>query len=277
MFYIRHIAVLKRKETKEEMARDLILRSIPTVAIRGMAAFPNMQLHFEVSRKQSIAALKAAMAGDREVFLIAQKDMRTEQPTKLEEFYSMGVICDVQQIFSAPGSDTIRVVVEGVSRGSVLEIQRTSPHLVSLVQQRTTTRVKPEDKDYAKGLVRVCYDEFKEYSSYTPAIQTDLLLEIFSQEEPGALADLIASNIPIELHRKQMILAELNPLRRVELLCAFLRKESAILKIEEEIQDKVQEQIDQNQREYYLREQMRAISLELDGEEADEAAVLCAH
>ncbi len=255
------------------MARDLILRSIPTVAIRGMAVFPNMQLHFEVSRKQSVSALKAAMAGNREVFLVMQRDLRTEQPTQPSEFYPMGVICDVQQILSAPGSDNLRVAVEGISRGSVVEFQRTSPHLVALVQQRTTTRIKSEDKDYAQALVRVCKDDFQDYSLFTPNMPTEFILDVLSREEPGDLADFIASNTAIDPAKKQTVLCELNPLRRMEKLCAILRSETEILKIEEDIQDKVQEQIDQNQREYYLREQMRAISVELDGEEADEAAI----
>ncbi len=255
------------------MARDIILRSIPTVAIRGMAVFPNMQLHFEVSRKQSVSALKAAMAGNREVFLVMQRDLRTEQPCEPTEFYPMGVICDVQQILSAPGSDNLRVAVEGISRGSIVEFQRTSPHLVALVQQRTTTRVRSEDKDYAQALVRVCKDDFQDYSLFTPNMPTDFILDVLSREEPGDLADFIASNTAIDPAKKQIILCELNPLRRMEKLCAILRSETEILKIEEDIQDKVQEQIDQNQREYYLREQMRAISVELDGEEADEAAI----
>ena len=255
------------------MARDLILRSIPTVAIRGMAVFPDMQLHFEVSRKQSISALKAAMAGNREVFLVMQRDLRTEQPTSPDEFYPMGVICDVQQILSSPNSENLRVAVEGISRGSVVEFQRTAPHLVALVQQRTTTRIKSEDKDYAQALVRVCKDDFQEYSLFVPNMPTDFILDVLAQEDPGALADFIASNTAIDAAKKQIVLCELNPLRRMEKLCAILRSEAQILKIEEDIQDKVQEQIDQNQREYYLREQMRAISVELDGEEADEAAI----
>ena len=256
------------------MARDIIIRSIPTVAIRGMAVFPDMQLHFEVSRKQSASAIKAAMAGNREIFLIMQRDLRTEQPTQPEEFYPMGVICDVQQILSAPGSDNLRVAVEGISRGSVVEFQRTAPHLVALVQQRTTSRIKSDDKDYAQALVRVCKDDFQEYAHFVPNMPTDFILDVLSQEEPGVLADFIASNTAIDPAKKQIILAELNPLRRMEKLCAILRNETEILQIEEDIQDKVQEQIDQNQREYYLREQMRVISVELDGEEADEAAVL---
>lgn len=255
------------------MAREIIIRSMPTVAIRGMAVFPNMQLHFEVSRKQSIAALKAAMAGNREIFLVMQKDMRKEEPTQPSEFYPMGVICNVQQILSSPNNDNLRVAVEGVSRGSVVEIQRTSPYLVTLVQQRTTTRIKSEDRDYAKALVRVCKDDFQEYACFVPNMPTEFILDVISREDPGELADFIASNTAISPDKKQVILAELNPLVRMEKLCALLRSEAQILELEEGIQNKVQDQMDQNQREYYLREQMRAISVELDGEEADEAAV----
>ena len=219
------------------MARDLILRSIPTVAIRGMAVFPDMQLHFEVSRKQSISALKAAMAGNREVFLVMQRDLRTEQPTSPDEFYPMGVICDVQQILSAPNSENLRVAVEGISRGSVVEFQRTSPHLVALVQQRTTTRIKSEDKDYAQALVRVCKDDFQDYSEFVPNMPTDFVLDVLSQEEPGTLADFIASNTAIDPAKKQIVLAELNPLRRMEKLCAILRSETEIVRLEEGIQD----------------------------------------
>ncbi|MBR4049016.1 MAG: endopeptidase La [Clostridia bacterium] len=255
------------------MAREIIIRSMPTVAIRGMAVFPNMQLHFEVSRKQSIAALKAAMAGSREIFLVMQKDLRQEEPTQPNEFYPMGVICTVQQILSSPNSDNLRVAVEGVSRGSVVEIQRTSPYLITLVQQRTTTRIKSEDKDYAKALVRVCKDDFQEYACFVPNMPTEFILDVLSREEPGELADFIASNTAISADKKQVILAELNPLSRMEKLCALLRSETQLLELEEGIQNKVQDQMDQNQREYYLREQMRAISVELDGEEADEAAI----
>ncbi len=255
------------------MAREIIIRSMPTVAIRGMAVFPNMQLHFEVSRKQSIAALKAAMAGSREIFLVMQKDLRQEEPSQPSEFYSMGVVCTVQQILSSPNNDNLRVAVEGISRGSVVEIQRTSPYLVTLVQQRSTTRIKPEDRDYAKALVRVCKDDFQEYACFVPNMPTEFILDVLSRDDPGELADFIASNTAISPDKKQTILAELNPLSRMEKLCALLRSETQILELEEGIQNKVQDQMDQNQREYYLREQMRAISIELDGEEADEAAI----
>ncbi len=255
------------------MAREIIIRSMPTVAIRGMAVFPNMQLHFEVSRKQSASALKAAMAGSREIFLIMQRDLRTEEPKELKEFYSMGVICSVKQILSSPNSDNLRVAVEGLHRGSMVEIQRTSPHLVTLVQQRYTTRIKTEDRDYAQALVRVCKDDFQEYATFVPNMPTEFILDVLAQDNPGELADFIAANTAISADKKQPILAELNPLTRMEKLCTLLRSEAKLLELEEGIQDRVQSQMDQNQREYYLREQMKAISVELDGEEAGEAAI----
>ncbi len=254
------------------MAREIIIRSIPTVATRGMAVFPNMQLHFEVSRKQSIAAIKAAMAGTREIFLVMQRDLRVEEPKDMSDIYPMGVICSVKQILSAPNSDNIRVAVEGLYRGSVVELQRSAPYLISLVQQRNTTRIKPEDRDYAQALVRVCKDDFQEYSVFVPNMPTEFVLDVLAQDNPGELADFIAANTAISADKKQPILAELNPLSRLEKLSVLLRSETKILEIEEGIQEKVQNQMDENQREYYLREQMKAISIELDGEEANEAA-----
>lgn len=256
------------------MAKEIIIRSIPTVAIRGLAVFPNMQLHFEVSRKQSIAALKAAMAGNREIFLVMQRDLRKEEPDKPSDFYPMGVICEVQQLLSAPNSDNLRVAVEGLQRGSVVEIQRSTPHLITLVQQRNTGRVKPDDRDYAEALVRVAKDDFQEYAHFVPNMPTEFILDVLAEEKPGELADFIAANTMIDPVKKQNVLAELNPLRRLEKLCVILRDETNLLNLEEGIQERVQDQVDKNQREYYLREQMKAISIELDGEEADEALVL---
>lgn len=256
------------------MAKEIIIRSIPTVAIRGLAVFPNMQLHFEVSRKQSIAALKAAMAGNREIFLVMQRDLRKEEPDKPSDFYPMGVICEVQQLLSAPNSDNLRVAVEGLQRGSVVEIQRSTPHLITLVQQRNTGRVKPDDRDYAEALVRVAKDDFQEYAHFVPNMPTEFILDVLAEEKPGELADFIAANTMIDPAKKQNVLAELNPLRRLEKLCVILRDETNLLNLEEGIQERVQDQVDKNQREYYLREQMKAISIELDGEEADEALVL---
>ncbi len=253
------------------MSREIVLRSVPTVALRGMTVFPNMQLHFEVSRKQSVAALRSAMEGDREIFLVMQRDIRTEEPKTVGEFFPMGVICRIKQILNAPKNENMRVAVEGITRARVVEIQRTSPYLVTLVSEKHTYAVRPADDEYAQALVRVCTECFQNYAQFIPNVPTDLILEVLSEEDPGRLADFIAANASIDSLKKQDILNELHPLRRAEKLCAVLRSEAELLEIEEAIQNRVQEQVDQNQKEYYLREQMKAISIELDGDEADES------
>lgn len=255
------------------MPREIVIKQMPTVALRGLAVFPNMLLHFEVSRKQSIAALKAAMAGDREVFLIMQRDIRMEEPTAPKDFYPMGVICTIKQILSLPGDENMRVAVEGVMRGSIVDIPKTSPYLSVAVQPRRGARMKTDDMQYAQALVRVCRDDFQDYVQFIPNMPPDIMLEVVSRNDPGALADFIASNSPFDSEKKQLVLQELNPIRRLERLCAILRSETQLLSIEEDIHDRVQEQIDNNQREYYLREQLKAISIELDGED-DEVAEL---
>ena len=256
------------------MSKEIVLRTVPAVALRGMTVFPGMQLHFEVSRKQSMAALRTAMDGDREVFLVMQRDIRTEEPKTVKEFFPMGVICKIRQIFNTPKHENMRVAVEGVTRARVADVSRTSPYLTLLVSEKHSYAVRPADAEYEQALVRVLTECFQDYSQFIPNIPADLILQVLAEDDAGRLADFIASNASIDVLKKQEILNELHPLRRAEKLCAILRSEAELLEIEEDIQSKVQEQVDQNQREYYLREQMKAISLELDGEEADEAEEL---
>ncbi len=115
------------------MSREIVLRTVPTVALRGMTVFPGMQLHFEVSRKQSVAALHSAMEADREVFLVMQRDIRTEEPKTVKEFFPMGVICKIKQIFNTPKNENMRVAVEGLTRARIAEVHRTTPYLTMLV------------------------------------------------------------------------------------------------------------------------------------------------
>ena len=256
------------------MSREIVLRTVPTVALRGMTVFPGMQLHFEVSRKQSVAALHSAMEADREVFLVMQRDIRTEEPKTVKEFFPMGVICKIKQIFNTPKNENMRVAVEGLTRARIAEVHRTTPYLTMLVSEKHTYAVRPADAEYEQALVRVLTECFQDYSQFIPNIPTDLVLQVLSEESAGELADFIAANASVDALKKQEILNELHPLRRAEKLCAILSSEAELLELEEDIQNKVQEQVDQNQREYYLREQIKAISVELDGEEADEAEEL---
>lgn len=239
-----------------------ILENVPTVALRGLVMFPQMLLHFEVGRKKSIAALYAAMKGGRKVFLVAQKDIGVDEPQK-NDLYKTGVIASVKQILKTPNNENTRVVVEGECRAVIKKIDYSNGHLCADVKPCKTACVKEKDDMYAQALIRHAKDVFDEYSDVAPNMPPDVSAAIYSSENAGDLADYIAFNMMLEYPDRQIILDELNPVIRLEKLCAMLTKESKLMEIESDIQDKVNAQIDKNQRNYFLKEQLKVISEEL--------------
>lgn len=256
---------------------------MPMVALRGLVAFPGSFIHFEVGRPQSIEAVNAAMQGNRKLFLVAQKDLSVEEPD-VEDLYSIGVVATVKQVLRIPGrGENVRVAVEGITRArldSLLpdkQFRTSETKFLSAVVTRIKEKgVRAEAKEYAEALVRHTKDVFDEYASICPdGPAPDITLNVMQQKEPGTLADYIAGNIMLEYDRRQEILEILHPLKRLEKMCLILTEECELLGLEAEISEKVQEQIDKNQREYYLREELSAISKELGGgvsqeEELDE-------
>ena len=247
---------------------------MPTVALRGLVIFPGMTLNFDVGRQRSIDAIKAAMADDREVFLVAQKDIRDDEP-ELDQLFKIGTVAKVTHILRLPNTETIRISVEGLYRASLVDMLQTQPYLIADVKARRTTAIKAEDKDYETALVRQTKDYFEDYADVAPQMPGDLVLEVLEKNGAGELADYIAGNIMLEYKKRQTILNEINPLRRLEKVCCLLAKEGDLMRLENDINRKVQENIDKSQREYYLHEQMKVISDELnDGasplEECDE-------
>lgn len=236
---------------------------MPTVALRGLVIFPGMTLNFDVGRQRSIDAIKAAMADDREVFLVAQKDVRDDEP-ETDQIFKMGTVAKISHILRLPNSDTIRISVEGLYRASLVEMLQTQPYLIADVKKRKSTAIRAEDKDYEIALVRQTKDFFEDYADVAPQMPGDLILEVLEKNGAGELADYIAGNIMLEYKKRQTILNEVNPLRRLEKVCCLLAKEGDLMRLENDINKKVQENIDKSQREYYLHEQMKVISDELN-------------
>ncbi len=246
------------------------IASMPMVALRGLVVFPKETLHFDVGRKKSIAAVRAAMVSKQDVFLIAQKDIQEETITE-ETLYRVGTVCEVKQIVRLPGTDALRVVVEGKYRARLEKITGIRPYFSAATVplfDKAPQRIDPIRTD---AMLRAVKELFDEYSELCVKLAPDVAVSIAVNEDTGDLADYIAANIPLEYHDKQKILDECNTYKRLEKLCVILSKEVEILRIENEINDKVQDQMDDNQREYYLREQMRAISVELNGDDSPEA------
>lgn len=243
------------------------LRIMPAVALRGLVVFPGMFLHFDVGREKSINALKKAMDTDQEIFLITQKDISVDDPD-YTELYEIGVVASVKQVLKLPGkSGNVRVAVEGLYRARLVQgIEAGSGNfLKTMIFPIKQQGIRAEKQDYAKALVRHTKDIFADYSDCAPQMPADLMTSVMQKNDPGELADYIAGNIMLEYEDRQRILEILNPLKRLEDMCVLLASEGNLLSIEAEINDKVQEQIDKNQREYYLREQMKVISSELGG------------
>ncbi len=237
--------------------------SMPTVALRGLVVFPGMNISFDVGRPKSIAALKAAMTGDQEIFLVTQKDIRDDDPS-YEQLYKVGTIAKVNHVLRIPNSENIRISVEGIRRAKLCSVLLEKDYLVCEVKPKNDSAIKTEKHDYSLALVRHAKDLFEEYAEYAPQLPPDIILNILETRDPGKMADYIAGNIMLEYNDRQKILNEFDPVARLEKMCYRLAKEGDLLKLESEINDKVQEQIDKGQREYYLHEQMKVISKELN-------------
>ena len=241
--------------------------TMPVIALRGLTVFPNVLIHFDVSRDISIKALEAAMKAGKPILLVGQKDIAVEEPGQ-DDLYTIGTIANVRQILRMPG-DNIRVMVEGESRGIMLQLTQDEPYLMADVQKLKEQSFRDSAKNEA--LMRATYDLFQTYTELAPKVSPDLLIHVLGSQDPGYIADYIAQNIPMRNADKQIILEELRPVRRLERLFKLLEREVDILALDNEIQSKARDQMANQQRDYFLREQMRAIQQELgEGEGSDE-------
>lgn len=238
-------------------------RMLPVLPLRGLTAFPDMLIHFDVGRAMSIKALEAAMKDGQWIFLTAQKDLKTDRPTA-DDLYEVGTICIIKQILRLPG-DNIRVLVEGKDRARALNYQKSEDGGECLkAQVEVLYDILPlggERREQA--LVRTVQNRFEEYAALAPRLSSDVALTVAAGGNAGYLADYIAQNIPIDFSVKQEVLEELNVNRRLTFLIRLLTEETEILRIEGDIQEKIKAAIDKNQKDYYLREQIKVIQSEL--------------
>lgn len=246
-----------------------LLYELPMLALRGLVLFPDMMLHFDVGRKKSIEALNAAMADEQRIFLVSQQDIRVDDPSE-NQLYKVGVVAKIRQILRMP-NDNVRVLVEGLSRARCCRVVSSRPFFLAQVEELPDRRA--QDEVYAAALIAEVQDAFDVYANLTNKLPPDVIMNVIAAQDPGYTADFIASNIMLRVEDKQGILEERHPFKRLEKLIVLLRRENEVLGVERQIHDKVHEQIDKNQREYYLREQLRAISSELsEGENPQEEA-----
>ena len=242
------------------------LQFLPMIALRGIVVYPKMIVNFEIGRKKSIEAVNEAMRSNRRIFLLTQKDMRDSDPAR-RDLYDIGTIAKVRQIVKLPDGN-VRALVEGLERAECVTLalsydeKYNVANVMPLAPQNTRS-----SENYKEALVRKVRTLFGQYATLIPKLPPDIATTVLETDEPGHLADFISSNINIPLDDKQYILEQLNPVKRLKLVATILTREKEILSIDAKINQTVKEQIDENQKEYYLREQLKAISDELYGGE----------
>jgi len=251
---------------KSTPAANRVVSHVPTLALRGITVFPGALFHFDVGRQKSIRAMEYAMANGQRIFLVTQRDVTVDNPGQ-DDLFGMGTYCKVRQILKIPG-DNIRVLVEGKQRALLHNIMDEDPFLtaeIELLPEMLVERVTKRDQAF----LRNAQELFMEYSSLMPQMASDVIMNVMAGRDPGAMSDYIAQNVQMNFEQKQQLLEIQEPRRRMQLLLRLLAQEVEILQLEQDIQDKVKAQMDKGQRDYYLREQIKAINEELgEGEDA---------
>ena len=247
------------------MTETLYAGKMPILALRGLAVFPEQTVHFDVGRLKSVHALDAAMKQDQILFLIPQKDMLVDDP-RLVDLYSVGTVVKVKQVLKTQG-ENLRVLVTGICRGKITELSQSEPYLHGIVESIPV----PESGDSirAHALRREAVNLYSQYLQMSEHPAQSVYLRMVSSENTGFVADAIAQNSGIDFPDKAKLLCQLNPARRLEAAVRLLRQEVEMLRLETDIQEKTRSAIDQHNRDYYLREQIKVIRDEL-GEGDDE-------
>ncbi len=236
--------------------------TLPVLALRNLVIFPEQTISFEVGRLKSIRAIKSSVdTTEKKIFLVSQQDALIEDP-KFSDLSAVGVVAEIKQITGSAESGSFEIVVEGLYRASVCEVLREKVSLRAVVKR--VEEFIPDDKDIKTvATLRAVKENFDRYLSVSPRIAPEIFLSILEDESIRNVVDDIAGHFHFPVKDKQYLLDELDVLVRAEKLCKILSREAQILELELEIQDKVQGRMDKNQREYYLREQIKAASLEL--------------
>ncbi len=238
--------------------------TLPMLPLRGLMVFPHMVLHFDVGRKKSIAALERAMMEDQRIFLVAQRDIDVDDPG-IDDIYHVGTIAAIKQVIKLPG-DNIRLLVEGKSRASLRAVTQEEPYFEGALDE-----LLPQDVPVSietDAMLRTAHNYFEDYCRMSGRISTETMQSVMEIEHPGQLADMIAANVLQKVDDRQQVLEEFDDLTRLESVCAILVRETELAGVEKKVQARVRKQIEQNQKDYFLREQIKAIQTELGDKDA---------
>ena len=249
-----------------------VYKTVPAIPLRGLVVYPGMTLHFDVGRKKSIKALNTAMENDQLIFLVAQTDPSIDDPTG-DDVFGVGVVCEVRQMMKIPNSTNYRVIVKGIQRATLIDMFLDDGYFSATIENAHI--IKADYNEQNEAYVRLLKKEYEEYASMFKKISNDVVTAIIETESVGELCNIVCENSFFSYKDKQSILEEFDETECIKKLLLLIKKEITTLHLEAEIQEKLQKEVDKNQREYYLREEMKVISDELGegenpAEEADE-------
>ena len=241
--------------------------TIPAVALRGMTILPGMIAHFDVSREMSLKAVEAAMTGEQKVFLVTQRDVEVENPTK-EDLYGVGIIAEVKQVIKLQ-NHIVRILVEGLSRAVLFDFTDRAEYLEARIE------TCEEDEEYLpdntrQAMVESIQETFGRYASVNNRLSAEIKRQVMEIQELDKLMDYISNNLPVRYEEKQKILEAVGVSERYQVLLTLLLNEIEVNAIKNEFQAKVKQRVDKHQKEYLLREQMAVIREEL-GEDHTES------
>ncbi|NLW77815.1 MAG: endopeptidase La [Ruminococcaceae bacterium] len=238
---------------------------LPAIALRGLVVFPGNIIHFEVGRAKSIAAIEWAMTNGNSVFLVTQKDMDVDSP-EIADLYDYGVVAEVKQLLRI-SDDLVKVIVEGRYRAKLVTLESSGSFLLATTRSAPVRPIRAQDAAHGEALLRSIKETFEKFLTLNPRLPKDVVFTILTGDNAQFLSEYIPANLMFKYTDKQDVLSTTSLLERLEKILNLLQNESKIMTIEKDIQEKVSEQMDKNQRDYYLREQMRAIAGELDESE----------
>ncbi|NGQ94373.1 endopeptidase La [Brevibacillus sp. SYP-B805] len=237
-------------------------REIPLLPLRGLLVYPSMVLHLDVGREKSIKALERAMVDDNKILLATQEEVHIEEPSA-EQIYNVGTVARVKQMLKLPNG-TIRVLVEGLQRAKIEEYLQEDDYFYVTI---TYLDEKKGNENEVEALMRAVLNHFEQYIKLSKKVSPETLSSVSDIDEPGRLADIITSHLPLKMKDKQEILETVDIQQRLEILLNILNNEREILELERKISARVKKQMEKTQKEYYLREQMKAIQKELGEKE----------
>ncbi len=235
--------------------------TLPVVAMRGFVAFPNNQTNFDVGRSQSKNAVEYAVANSSQVFLVAQKDILVDAPLQ-NDLYTYGVVAEVQQILRI-SENYAKVLSKCLYRARMIDFHPEGEYYTAELIRSDVKHLKEQEYEPAEAMMRLIRDELTSYMEHFPRLAADIMLNALSITNPARFAEYLAFSLNLPVKDKQAVLDCSETPKRLDILLDSIIQENRVLNIEQDINDKVQESMDQNQREYYLREQMRVISSEL--------------